>query len=373
MSHETAALQRTLERLRSLGPLDAMSMAAAATHLDSLTKPPGSLGRLESLAIQLAGITGDPRPAFRRRMIVVAAADHGVVRQGVSAYPADVTPQMVANFLAGGAAISALARTVDAEVVVIDAGVAGDIPAVDGRQEARLMAAPIRRGTSDMSVGPAMSRADALRAIALGLEVGEGLHHDGVDLLGVGEMGIGNTTAASAITAAMTELPPERVTGRGTGIDDATHRRKVDVVARALEHNRPSPADPVGALATVGGLEVGVLVGLLLSGAATRIPVILDGFITGAAALIAAGLAPGIEARLVAAHRSVEPGHAVVLERLRLRPLLELDLRLGEATGAALAMSLIDAAIAVRDGMATFDAAGVSGPADAVERLEEAR
>ena len=373
MSDGTTVLHRTLDALRDLGPLDPVAMAAATAHLDALTKPPGSLGRLEALAVQLAGITGEPKPTFPRRAIVVAAADHGVARQGVSAYPSDVTAQMVANFLGGGAAISALARRVGADVLIVDAGVAGPIPAVDARSDVRLLSEPIRPGTSDMSVGPAMTRAEALRVIGLGIRIAADLADDGVDLLGIGEMGIGNTTAASAITAAMTGLPPERVTGRGTGIDDATHGHKVDVVARALERNRPGPADPVDVLATVGGFEVGVLVGLILGAAARRVPLILDGFITGAAALIAAGLAPGIESRLIAAHRSVEPGHAVVLERSGLRPLLELDLRLGEATGAALAMSLVDAAIAVRDGMATFDAAGVSGPTVDAERLEEAR
>ena len=373
MSDATTTLAATLADLLRLGRLDAGAMAAATAHLDSLTKPPGSLGRLEALAVQLAGITGEPMPVFRRRAIVVAAADHGVVAQGVSAYPSDVTPQMVANFLRGGAAIDALARTVGAELIVVDAGVAGPIPAVDRRAGVRLIVAPIRRGTSDMSVGPAMTRAEALGAIGRGIAIAGDLAGDGVDLVGVGEMGIGNTTAASAITAAMTGLAPERVTGRGTGIDDATHRRKVDVVTRALDLHDPSPADPLGVLAAVGGFEVGVLIGVMLGAAAARIPVILDGFITGAAALIAAGLAPGIETRLIAAHRSVEPGHAVVLERLGLRPLLELELRLGEATGAALAMSLVDAAIAVRDGMATFDAAGVSGPSADAERLEEAR
>ena len=371
MSDDPADLRRTLETLRTIGPLDSTAMVAATAHLDALTKPPGSLGRLESLAVQLAGITGEPRPTFRRRAIVVAAADHGVVDQGVSAYPPDVTSQMVANFLAGGAAISALARTVGASLLVVDAGVAAAIQPAEGAAKARLISAPIRAGTSDMSIGPAMSRGEALRAIALGLDVADGLVHDGVDLLGVGEMGIGNTTAASAVTAAMTGLPAERVTGRGTGIDDARYRHKIDIVTRALERNRPGPADPIGVLATVGGFEVGVLVGLMLGAAASRVPVILDGFITGAAALLAAGLSPGVGARLVAAHRSVEPGHAVVLERLGLRPLLELDLRLGEATGAALAMSLVDAAVAVRDGMATFDAAGVSGPATDAERVEE--
>jgi nicotinate-nucleotide--dimethylbenzimidazole phosphoribosyltransferase len=373
MSDAATTLDATLQSLRRLGPPDSDAMAAAIEHLDSLTKPPGSLGRLETLAVRLAGITGEPMPTFRHRAIVVAAADHGVVRQGVSAYPSDVTAQMVGNFLRGGAAINALARTVDADVIVVDAGVSGLIPVEARRAAVRLLSAPIRPGTSDMSIGPAMTRAEASRAIELGIGIAADLAHERVDLIGVGEMGIGNTTAASAITAAMTGLTPDRSTGRGTGVDDATHRHKIDVVTRALERNHPDPADPIGVLAAVGGFEVGVLIGLTLGAAAARIPVILDGFITGAAALIAAGLAPGVGSRLVAAHRSVEPGHAVVLERLGLRPLLELDLRLGEATGAALAMGLVDAATAIRDGMATFDAAGVSRASAGAERLDAAR
>jgi nicotinate-nucleotide--dimethylbenzimidazole phosphoribosyltransferase len=366
-------LRRRLDRVSGASALDADALAVASAHIDTLTKPPGSLGRLESLAIQLAGISGDPRATYRRRTVVVAAADHGVVRHGVSAYPADVTTQMVANFVAGGAAINALAGLVGATVIVVDAGVAGVIPdgsrATSGTVFATLVHAPIRAGTDDMTAGPAMARDDALDAIALGLEVADDLAGEGVELLGVGEMGIGNTTAASAVTAAMTGLPPERVTGRGTGIDDATHAHKIDVVARALARNHPEPADPLGVIAKVGGLEIGVLVGVMIGAAEARVPVILDGFITGAAALLAAGLAPGVEGRLIAAHRSVEPGHAVVLERLRMRPLLELDLRLGEGSGAALAMGLVDAAVAIRDGMATFDSAGIAGPADPARRV----
>ena len=363
MTDDARALAEAIGRVEALGALDERAMAATAARLDSLTKPPGSLGRLESLAIHLAGVTGDPVVTFARRAIVVAAADHGVVRQGVSAYPADVTPQMVANFLAGGAAINVLAERAGATAVtVIDAGVAGDIPVVE-RDAARLIRAPIRAGTDDMTAGPAMSRHEALLSIGIGLRNAAALARDGVELLGIGEMGIGNTTAASAITSAMTGLPPERVTGRGTGIDDATHARKIALVATALERNAPDPADPVGVLAAVGGFEIGVLVGLIIGATGARIPVILDGFITGAAALVAARLAPTVAARCIAGHRSVEPGHAVVLERLGLRPLLELDLRLGEATGAALAMSLVDAAIAIRDHMATFESAGVAGPA----------
>ena len=366
MIDDATVLRRALARVQALGHLDTASMAATSARLDTLTKPPGSLGRLETLVIQLAGITGDPTGTYRRRSIIVAAADHGVVAQGVSAYPADVTSQMVANFLAGGAAINVLARQVGASLTVVDAGIAGDTQ-VARMDAAGLIRAPLGRGTADMTAGPAMSRAMAMRAIGVGLEVASALERDRIELVGIGEMGIGNTTAASAITSAMTGLPPARVTGRGTGIDDATHARKIDVVARALERNRPDPGDPIGVLAGVGGFEIGVLVGVILGAAAARIPVVLDGFITGAAALLAASLAPGVAERSIAGHRSAEPGHAVVLERLGLRPLLELDLRLGEGTGAALAMALIDAALAVRDGMATFGSAGVAGPSTAVE------
>jgi nicotinate-nucleotide--dimethylbenzimidazole phosphoribosyltransferase len=362
MTDDSGALDLAIERVVALGGLDAGAMTATSARLDALTKPPGSLGRLESLAIQLAGITADPAGTFERRAIVVAAADHGVVRQGVSAYPADVTPQMVANFLAGGAAINVLAERAGASVTVVDAGVAGDIPAVV-TAATTLIRAPIGAGTDDMTAGPAMTRDEALRAVRVGLDVAADLERHGIELVGIGEMGIGNTTAASAITSVMTGLPAERVTGRGTGIDDATHAHKIEMVGRAIARNAPEPGDPIGVLAAVGGFEIGVLVGVIIGAAGASIPVILDGFITGAAALIAEALAPPVASRCIAGHRSVEPGHAVVLERLRLRPLLELELRLGEGTGAALAMSLIDAAIAIRDGMATFESAGVAGPA----------
>jgi nicotinate-nucleotide--dimethylbenzimidazole phosphoribosyltransferase len=363
-------LAAQVEAIEALGPLDAGAMAEATATLDSLTKPPGSLGVLESLLTQLAGMSGTPRPTFPRRAIVVAAADHGVARHGVSAYPAAVTGQMVANFLAGGAAINVLAAAVGADLWVIDVGVASEIaePAAtpaSGRP-VTFVRAPVRRGTHDMTVGDAMSRTEALRAVAVGLDVVESLRERGVDLLAVGEMGIGNTTAASAITAAMTGLPPDRVTGRGTGIDDAAHEHKVETITRALAHHRPDPTDPLGVLAAVGGFEIAALVGVILGVVARRIPMILDGFITGAAALLAVALAPAASPRLIAGHRSSEPGHAIVLERLGLRPLLELDLRLGEGTGAALAIQLIDAAVNLRDGMATFGSAGVSGPAERV-------
>jgi len=364
---DLGTLEGVLEAaLGEVRPLDADAMRATAAHLDRLTKPPGSLGRLETLLVELAGITGRADPPVARRTIVVAAADHGVTRRGVSAYPSDVTAQMVANFVAGGAAINALAAAGGADVVVVDAGVASPGPdrasPADDDRAPRLIRARIRDGTADMTDGPAMSRGEALRAIAVGLELVTDLQRTGLDLVGVGEMGIGNTTAASAITAVLTGRPVAEVTGRGTGIDDATHRRKVAAVTSAIERNAPDPNDPVGVLAAVGGLEIGVLVGVIVGSAAARIPVVLDGFITGSAALVAAALDAAIAARLIAAHRSAEPGHAVILERLGCRPLLDLDLRLGEGTGSALAMGLIAAAARVRDEMATFESAAVSGP-----------
>lgn len=359
-------LDGTVAAIAELGPLDAAAMAGARDRLDRLTKPQGSLGRLEELAIGLAGITGQPCPAMARRTIVVAAGDHGVARRGVSAYPSDVTAQMIANFVAGGAAINVLAEAAGASLIVVDVGVAGPVAAGPPGVErgGRLVRARIRPGTADMTEGPAMTRPEALRSIGVGLDLVVQLRASGIDVVGIGDMGIGNTTAASAIAAVLTGAAPAAVTGYGTGIDDATYRRKVGAIEGALARHAPDPDDPLGVLAAVGGLEIGALVGVVLGAVAGRVPVVLDGFIAGAAALLAEGLAPGITERVIAAHRSVEPGHAIVLEQLGLRPLLDLDLRLGEGTGAALALQLIDAAVRLRDGMATFAAAAVSGPVD---------
>lgn len=353
-------------------PLDAASMAAASAHLDRLTKPPGSLGRLEDLAVQLAGIRGRLVTALDDPAVVVFAADHGVTAQGVSAYPAEVTAQMVANFAAGGAAINVLARAAGARLVVVDIGVAGDatpvaeptgVGGVAGGTEgpgARLVRSRVAPGTRDMTIGAAISRGEALAAIDIGRRVVEDLVADGLGVLAVGEMGIGNTTAASAIVAALTGRPPAQVTGRGTGVDDPGLDRKVRAIETALAAHRPDPADPLGVLAAVGGLEIAGLVGAILGAAAARVPVVLDGFITGAAGLVAAVLAPNLAGRLIASHRSVEPGHAVVLDRLGLEPLLDLRLRLGEGSGAALAIPLIVSAARICGEMATFDSAGVS-------------
>ena len=347
----------------AIGPLDDRAMALAAARLDELTKPPGSLGRLEALAIQLAGITGAEAPSSRPRTIVIAAADHGVAARGVSAYPQEVTAQMVANFMAGGAAINVLARQADASLVVVDVGVANPIPAggLGPGRGGRFVSARVGHGTNDLSEGPAMSRADALAAIDIGLGIAAEEAAAGTRIIGLGEMGIGNTTAASAIVSVMSGRSVAEVTGPGTGVEGDAYQRKVLTIERALALNRADRADPIGVLAGVGGFEIGALVGVTLGAAAARMPVVLDGFITGAAAMLAAALCPSLSPRLIAAHRSVEPGHAVVLASLDLEPLLELDLRLGEGTGAALAMHLVDAACAFRDQMATFSRAGVAG------------
>jgi nicotinate-nucleotide--dimethylbenzimidazole phosphoribosyltransferase len=334
-------------------PLDAAAMTAVHDHLDRLTKPPGSLGRLEGLVVQLAGITGSASPRIEHPAVVVFAADHGVTAQGVSAYPSDVTAQMVANFLAGGAAINVLARAAGAKLVVIDVGVAGPELEVSSR---------IRPGTRDMTVEPAMTRDEVLAAMAVGGDTARTLVADGCDAIALGEMGIGNTTAASALVASLTGRSPTEVTGRGTGLDDEAVRHKVAVIETALRLHQPRPDDPLGALAAVGGLEIAALVGAMHAAAEANVPVVLDGFITGAAALVAVAIAPNLGPRLIASHRSAEPGHRVVLEQIGLEPLLDLDLRLGEGSGAALALPLIRGATRILAEMATFDSAGISGP-----------
>lgn len=344
------ALPKLLELIR---PPDAAAAARVGRHLDALTKPPGSLGRLEELAMRLAALRGG-MPSVTRPVIFTLAADHGVAAEGVSAYPQVVTAQMVENFARGGAAINVLARQAGARVVVADLGVATPV-AREG-----VVSCPIGPGTASIARGPAMSAADAVRAIETGAQLAEQAISAGADLLGTGEMGIGNTTAASAITACVTRAAPEAVTGRGTGVDDATWQRKVAVVRRALEVNRPDPADGLAVLAALGGFEIAGMVGVILAGAAHRIPVALDGFVTGAAALVAAALAPEARHAMFASHRSVEPGHARALDHLGLVPYLDLGLRLGEGTGAALFIHLARAATRILAEMATFKSAGVS-------------
>jgi nicotinate-nucleotide--dimethylbenzimidazole phosphoribosyltransferase len=323
--------------------------------LDQLTKPPGSLGRLEELAWRLSEMSGQFPPQARRCVIFTLAADHGVVAEGVSAYPQVVTAQMVENFLKGGAAVNVLARHVGAPVVVADLGVAAVLPA-----HAALVSRKIGPGTRNMAVGPAMTREEALAAIEAGIGLVYAERGNGLDVIGTGEMGIGNTTAASAVVAALTGAPAESVTGAGTGIDDEGRRRKVAVIKRALTVNLPDSSDAVDVLAKVGGFEIAGLCGVILAGAAWRIPVVLDGFIAGAAAMAAVHLKPEVRHYLIASHRSTEPGHAYVLNALELKPFLELDMRLGEGTGAALCIGLIKAATKILGEMATFKSAGVT-------------
>lgn len=348
-----AKLQETIARI---GSLDGMAMAAARARQDSLTKPPGSLGRLEELSVKIAGITGKAVPSISRKAIIVMAGDHGIAREGVSAYPQEVTPQMVYNFLRGGAAINVLARHVGARVVVVDIGVAAALEAHDG-----LVSRKIAFGTANFLKAPAMSREQAVEAVETGIEVFEAELAQGLDIVATGDMGIGNTTASSAIVSAFTGQPAGLVTGRGTGINDEQLARKAEAIEQALALHQPDADDALDVLSKVGGLEIGGLAGVILAAAAHRVPVVIDGFISGAAALIATGLCKTVREYLIPAHNSVEIGHQVMLQHLGLRPLLNLDLRLGEGTGAALAMSIVESSLKVLGEMATFAEAGVSG------------
>lgn len=349
------SMKRIIDVAGRIRPLDQVAMQAARERQDQLTKPQGSLGRLEQVSITLAGITGQARPRFPRKAVVILAGDHGVAADGVSAYPQAVTAQMVANFLAGGAAINVLARQAGARVVVGDLGVASDLP-----DHSALRKKKIGYGTRNLAAGPAMTLQEALAAISAGIEIMQEEVARGLDLVATGDMGIGNTTASSAIVAALTGQAVADVTGRGTGIDDAVWQRKVATIEHALEINRPDPADPLDVLTKVGGYEIAGLVGVILAAAAARLPVIVDGFISSAAALVATEMCPAVRDYLIAAHTSVEIGHRIMLEWMELVPLLNLDLRLGEGTGATLAMHLVDAAAALLDEMVTFAEAGVA-------------
>lgn len=344
--------RETIDRIQ---PTDRRLLAQAQARLDRLTKPIGSLGRLEELAARYVMITGEMKPKVPRGTVFTFAADHGVTAEGVSAYPSAVTPQMVLNFLRGGAGVNVLARHVGVEVRVVDIGVAFDFEGVSGLIHKKVMP-----GTKNLLVESAMSPAQAEQALQVGIDLATEAGRQGIGLIGTGEMGIGNTTASSAIAAVMMRRPVSEVTGRGTGIDDASLAHKIDVIQRALDLHRLDSANAMEVLAKVGGLEIGGLAGLMLGAAAARIPVVLDGFIAGAAALIAAGLQPRCTEYLIASHRSVEQGHQAILDHLGLKPLFDLDLRLGEGTGACLGMSLVFSAIKIFTEMATFDEAGVS-------------
>ncbi len=339
----------------AIEPLDSESMAAARRRQEQLTKPPGSLGRLEALSIQVAGIFGNARPLIRGKTVIIAAADHGVVDEGISGYPQAVSAQMVQNFLSGGAAINVLARRAGVTLEIVDAGLATALA-----ERSKLGALGIGSGTANIARGPAMNREQAEACILAGADLAARAARDGADLIGAGDMGIGNTTSAAAITSALTGRPAHETTGRGTGRSDDQLQGKIAVVERALAVNSPDPADGLDVLAKVGGFEIGVLAGVMLGAAAARRVVVLDGFISTAAALFAHNICPAVRDYFVAAHLSAEQGHRVALSHLGLRPLLDLEMRLGEGTGAVLAMGLIDAATACLREMATFDEAGVS-------------
>jgi nicotinate-nucleotide--dimethylbenzimidazole phosphoribosyltransferase len=333
----TALLDQTVARIR---PADEEARAAAQRALDAKTKPRGSLGRLEELGAHIAGIRGTPEPGRLAAAVVVAAADHGVAAEGVSAYPAEVTGQMLANFAAGGAAVSVLARAAGARVHVVDAGVG--------------------KPTGNIAAGPAMSEATAHRWLEAGIGCAGELARDGIGVVALGEMGIGNSTSAAALAAALLGVDAAAVSGRGTGLGDAGVERKVGVVRAALRANSVDPGDPLATLAALGGHELAFLCGVALGAAADRLVVVVDGFISATAAFVAARLAPAAGEAMVAAHLSPEPGHRLVLEALGLEPLLDLGLRLGEGSGAALCLPLLDAALALLAEMATFAAAGVT-------------
>lgn len=341
--------------LPKIAPLNEAMQAAAQARQNNLTKPAGSLGRLEELSVQLAGILEQERPSLSRKAVIVMAGDHGVVAEGVSAFPAEVTPQMVLNFLHGGAAINALAKAASARVIIVDMGVAVDMP-----DHPDLIKRKIAYGTQNMAVGPAMTREQAEAALQAGIDIVTAEIEKGLDLVAVGEMGIGNTTPATAITAALTGIPVAQLTGRGTGVDDAGLVKKVAVIEKALAVNKPDSNDAMDVLMKVGGLEIAGLAGVVLGAAAQRVPVVIDGFISSSAAMIAAELVPAVKPYLIGSHESVEIGHQAILRHLGVRPLFDLNMRLGEGTGAAIAFNIIEGAARVLDEMATFAEAGVS-------------
>ncbi|MEK6714531.1 MAG: nicotinate-nucleotide--dimethylbenzimidazole phosphoribosyltransferase [Candidatus Omnitrophota bacterium] len=361
----TGIIEQTVKKITNI---DMTLMDKAQARLDNLTKPRGSLGRLEEIAKVIVGMTGEETPLLKNKVIFTFAADHGVAAEGVSAFPQAVTAQMVYNFLRGGAGINVLAKHVGAQVVVVDLGVTEKISAEGGKNE-KFHEKKIAFGTKNMVKGPAMTKDEAIKSIEAGIGIfeeefsaggGSAFGGKGIDIIGTGEMGIANTTAASAITAVITMQKVEDVTGRGTGIDDKGLVNKIRVIKEAINVNRPNPNDALDILAKVGGFEIGGLAGVILAAASHKVPVVIDGFISGSAALIAYLVEPKTKDYMLAAHCSVEIGHKAVLKYLGLSPILDLNLRLGEGTGAALGMSIIEASVKILNQMATFKDAGVS-------------
>ncbi len=342
--------------LEKIKPVDRSKDEITQKRLDNLTKPKDSLGRLEEFAKRIVAITGKENPDLSRKIIITMAGDHGITEEGVSAYPKEVTAQMVYNFLNGGAGINVLANHIGAKVVVVDIGVAEEL-----KYHPDLVVKKVSKGTNNFAKGPAMTKEQAIRSLEAGIEVVEEIINSiGVDIIGTGEMGIGNTTASSAITSAITGKPVIDVTGRGTGIDDDAFNRKVSVIKKALDLNRPDPDDAIDVLAKVGGFEIGGLAGVTLACAANKIPVVIDGFISSAGALLAVKLKPEVRDYIFAAHSSVEIGHNAILDYIGQEPILNLKMRLGEGTGAALGISIISAGVKILNEMASFDSAGVS-------------
>lgn len=347
---------KTLEQtIKAIRPLDNAMRPKVQAHLDDLTKPQGSLGRLEELAMSYCLIQGTPQPKLGAKRICCFAGDHGVAAEGVSAFPKEVTPQMVFNMLAGGAAINVLTRHVNAELVVVDVGVAASMENAAG-----LCHRKIRGGTDNIAVGPAMTVAEAEAALTVGIELAEAAASDGITMLGTGDMGIANTTPATALLAAYLGCPVEDITGRGTGIDGKTLAHKTEVIKRALAVNHVRLSDPLAILAALGGFEIAGIAGLVLGGAAHRMPVVVDGFISTAGAVAACALCPTARDYVIFSHLSHERGHRVIMQTLKARPVLDLDMRLGEGTGGAMAMSIIEASVKIYNEMATFSGAGVS-------------
>ena len=343
------------EIIQKIKPVNFKLMEEAQEKLDNLTKPQGSLGKLEDFARRIVGISGTLSPAIKRKVIFVMAGDHGVAEEGVSAYPQEVTFQMVYNFIQGGAAINVLARHIGAKIVVVDMGVAKDFPSGKG-----IVVKKISYGTKNIAKGPAMSKVEAERAIMAGIEVFEDeLSKKGIDIIGLGEMGIANTTSSSAIVACLTKSKVEDVTGRGTGIDESQLKNKIRVIKQAIEVNRPDPEDALNVLSKIGGFEIGGLVGCILAAASHRVPIVIDGFISCVSALIAIKLAPLAKDYIFTSHNSVEKGHKIALKYIEKVPMFDLGMRLGEGTGAALGISFVDAGVKILTQMATFADAGV--------------
>jgi nicotinate-nucleotide--dimethylbenzimidazole phosphoribosyltransferase len=351
-----APIQKTLDQIL---PVSASDLDKAQRRLDSLTKPPGSLGRLEELARRYVAIKGVDAPSIPKKFVYIFAADHGIARAGVSAYPPEVTPQMVQNFLKGGAAINVLAKHVSAEIGVVDIGVNFDFQKCPG-----LIHKKIAFGTGDISKGPGMTRAQAEEALQIGIDLAKKSADNGIDVLATGDMGIGNTTPATAIMSVYGNKTTGQVAGKGTGIDNATLEKKINLIEQAIKINSPNKEDPIDVLAKLGGFEIAGIAGLILGGASQKTPVIIDGLISGAAAVIAYKLNSIVKDYIFTSHRSQEPGHEILFHLLGQPPLFDFGMRLGEGTGAVLGMSILDASIKIYTQMATFEEAGVTTKTD---------